>query len=74
MANDILKMIDRCSDISSLSSPYILVGLLFGPAGILKFEIISITSSFVQGEMKNKSLSDVGKSKKKKSFVREWHL
>ena len=53
MANDV-KMIERCSDISSLSSLRIWVGMRFGPADLLglQFEIISIISSFVQGEMK----------------------
>ena len=50
MANGVLKMIERCSGISS-------VGSLFGPADFLglKFEFISIISSFVQDEMKNGS-------------------
>ena len=55
VANDVFKRIERCSDISSVSSLWILVGMLFGPAEFLglKLEIISIISSFVQGEMKN---------------------
>ena len=54
VANDVLKMIERCSDISSVNSLGILVGILFGPANFLglKFGIILIISSFVQGEMK----------------------
>ena len=44
VANDVLKMIERCSDISSVSSRRILVGMQFGPADFLalKSEIISI--------------------------------
>ena len=70
MANDILKMIERCSDISSVSSLRILVGMLFGPADFLglKFEIVSIISSFVQGEMKNESWLGGGKYSKKVLF------
>ena len=67
VANDILKMIERVADTSSLSSLRILVGMLFGRADFLglKFEIISIISSFVQGEMKNESwLGSVKYSKK----------
>ena len=67
VANDILKMIERVADTSSLSSLRILVGMLFGRADFLglKFEIISIISSFVQGEMKNESqLGGVKYSKK----------
>ena len=50
-------MTERCSDISSVNCLRISVGMLFGPTDFLglKFEIISITSSFVQGEMKNES-------------------
>ena len=46
MANDVLKMIERCSDISPVSSLRILVGMLFGPTDFLglRFEIISIIS------------------------------
>ena len=43
MANDVLKMIERCSDISTASSSLrILVQMLFGPVNFLglKFEII----------------------------------
>ena len=60
-------MIERCSDISSESSLWILVGMLFGPADFLgfKLEIISIISSFVQGEMKNESWLGGGKYSKK---------
>ena len=60
-------MIERCSDISSVSSLRILVGMLFGPADFLgfKLEIISIISSFVQGEMKNESWLGGGKYSKK---------
>ena len=60
-------MIERCSDISSVSSLRILVGMLFGPANFLgfKLEIISIISSFVQGEMKNESWLGGGKYSKK---------
>ena len=66
LANDILKMIERCSNISSVSSLRILVGMLFGPANFLglKFEIILIISSFVQGEMKNESGLGGGKYSK----------
>ena len=67
VANDILKMIERVADTSSLSSLRILVGMLFGRADFLglKSEIISIISSFVQGEMKNESwLGSVKYSKK----------
>ena len=44
VANDVLKMIERCSDISSVSSLSILVGMLYGPVDFLslKLEIISI--------------------------------
>ena len=57
VANAILRMIERCSDISSLSSPRILVAMLVGPANFsgLKFEIVSIISCFVQSKMKNES-------------------
>ena len=57
MANEILKIIERCSDISSLSSLKIFVGMLFGPANFpgLKFEIILFFSYLVQSEIKNKS-------------------
>ena len=60
-------MIERCSDISFVSSRRILVGMLFGPADFLglKFETISIISSFAQGEMKNKSWLGGGKYSKK---------
>ena len=63
-------MIERCSDISSLSSLRVLIGMLFGPADVLglKFEIISIISSFVQSEMKNESWLGGGKYLKK-SFI-----
>ena len=55
--NVVLKMIERCSNISSASSLRILVWMLFGLADFLglKFEIISIIFSFVQGQMKSKS-------------------
>ena len=61
-------MIERCSDISSVSSIRTLVGLLFSSVNFLglKFEIISIISSFVQGEMKNVSWLGGGKYSKKK--------
>ena len=61
--NDILKTIERCPDISSVSSLRILVGMLFSPADFLglKFEIISIISSFVEGEMENESWLSGGK-------------
>ena len=64
---DVLKMIERCSDISSVSSLRILVGMLFGPADFfgLKLKIISIISSFVQGEMKNDSWLGGGKYSEK---------
>ena len=67
VANDILKMIERVADTSSLSSLRILVGMLFGPADFLglKFEIISIISSFAQGEMKNESWLGGAKYSKK---------
>ena len=57
MANDVLKTIERCSDISFVSSLRILVRMLFGSANFLglNLEIILIISSFVQGEMKNES-------------------
>ena len=60
-------MIERCSDISSVSSLRTLVGMLFGPADFLglKFEIILIISSVVQGEMKNESRLGGGKYSKK---------
>ena len=63
MANEILKMTERCLKINSLR---ILVRILFGPADFpgLKFEIISIISSFVQGEMKNESCLDGGRYSK----------
>ena len=60
-------MIERCSDMSSISILRILVGMLFGPSDFLglKFEIISIISFFVEGEMKNESwLGGVKYSKK----------
>ena len=49
VANDVLKMIERCSDISSVSSLRILVGMLFGLVDFvgLKFEINSIISPLV---------------------------
>ena len=67
MANDVLKMIERCSDISPVSSLRILVGMLFGPADFLgfKLEIILIISSFVEGEMKNESWLGGGKYSEK---------
>ena len=57
VANDVLKMIERCSHMSSVTSFRILVGMPFGHVDFLglKFEIISIISSFVQGEMKTES-------------------
>ena len=60
-------MIERCLDISSVSSLKILVEMLFGLADFLglKFEIILIISSFVQGEMKNESWLGGGKYSKK---------
>ena len=53
-------MTERCSDISPVSSLRILVGILFDPADFLglKFKIIWIISSIVQGEMKNESWLD----------------
>ena len=44
VANDVLKMIERCSDISSVCSLSILVGMLYGPVDFLglKLEIILI--------------------------------
>ena len=67
VANDVLKMIERCSDISPVSSLRILVGMLFGPADFLgfKLEIILIISSFVEGEMKNESWLGGGKYSEK---------
>ena len=49
LAKCILKIIERCSHISSASSLRNLVGMVFGPADIvdLKFEIILIISFFV---------------------------
>ena len=75
VANEILKVIERCSDISSLSSLRVLVGMLFGPADFLglKFEILSIISSFVQGKMKNECRLGGGKNSKN-IFVGKWHL
>ena len=35
VASDVLKMTERCSDLSSVSSLRILVGILFGPADFL---------------------------------------
>ena len=60
-------MIERYLYIPSVSSLRILVGMLFGPANFLglKFEIILIISSFVQGEMKNESWLGGGKYSKK---------
>ena len=60
-------MIERRSDILSLSSLRILVGMLFGPADFfsLKFEIILIISSFVEGEMEKESWLGGGKYSKK---------
>ena len=65
--NDVLKMIERFLDISSVSSLRILVGMLFGPDNFvgLKFEIISIISSFAQGKMKTESWLSGGKYQKK---------
>ena len=59
-------MYERCSFISSLRNLRILMGILFGPADLLglKFVIISIISSFVQGEMKNESWLGGGKYSK----------
>ena len=50
-------MIKRCLEISSLSSLRILLRMLFGPVDLLdlKFGIISIISTFKQGETKNES-------------------
>ena len=67
-------MIGRSSDISSVSSLRILVGMLLDPADFLclRFEIISIISSIVQGEMKNESSLGGGKySKYMKYFLYE---
>ena len=63
MANHVLKIVERCLDISSVSSPRILVGMLLGPADFLGLnrEIISIISSFEQGEMKKESWLSGGK-------------
>ena len=74
-ANVVLKMIERCSNISSASSLRILVWMLFGPADFLglKFEIISIIFSFVQGQMKSKSW--LGGDKYSKNLLYEkWHF
>ena len=59
-------MIERCSDISSVSGLRILVGMLYDPANFLglKLEIISIISCFAQGEMKNESWLGGGKYSK----------
>ena len=67
VANDVLKVIERCSDISSVSGLRILAGMLFGPADFFgsKLKIISIISSFVQGEMKNDSWLGGGKYSEK---------
>ena len=53
----------------------VLVGMLFGLADFLglKFEILSIISSFVQGKMKNECRLGGGKNSKK-IFVGKWHL
>ena len=65
VADGVLKMIERCSGISS-------VGSLFGPVDFLglKFEFISIISSFVQDEMKNESWLGGGKYSKILSYTR----
>ena len=67
MANDILRLIERCLDMSHVSSLRILVGMLLVSANFLgfTFEIISIISSFVQGEMKNKPWLSDSKFEKK---------
>ena len=46
MANDILKMIEKCLDISSLSGLQILVGKLFGHADLLGLKVTSTTKLF----------------------------
>ena len=75
MGNDILKMIERCSDTSSLGILKILVGMLFGPAKFLglKFEIVSIISSFVQDETKSLVLVRWLKIFQK-LFIWKWHF
>ena len=60
VANDVLKMTERCSDISFVRiyhSVRIWKRMQFGPVDILglKFDIFSIIFSFVRGEMKNES-------------------
>ena len=62
-------MIERCLDTSSLSSLRIFVGMLFGLVNFLgiRFEIIPIISSFVQGEMKNEYWLSGGKYSKKEN-------
>ena len=67
MENDILKIIERCWEISSLNSFRILLGMLIGSANLLglKFQTVSIISSFVQGEMKHESCLVGGKTCKK---------
>ena len=63
-------MIKRCLEISSLSSLRILLRMLFGPVDLLdlKFGIISIISTFKQGETKNESWLGGGKYSKKIFF------
>ena len=63
MINNILKITERCSDISYLSRGRILVGMLFGAADLpgLKIEVISKFSSFSQVKMKNESWLGGGK-------------
>ena len=64
-------MIERCSDISSVSKFRILVGMLFGPTNFLgsEFEIISIISSFVQGKTKIESWLGGGKYSKDLLYI-----
>ena len=75
MGNDILKMIERCSDISSLGILKIWLGMLFGPAKFLglKFEIVLIISSFVQDEIKSPVLVRWWKIFQK-LFIWKWHF
>ena len=63
MLIDILKVIERCSDTSSLIRHLILVGILLGPVDLLglKVELISIITFFVQGEIKSESTLCGGK-------------
>ena len=76
VASDTLKMIERCSDILSLSSLRVFEVMLFCLTDCLdlRFEIISIISSFVQGEMKNESWLVREWKILKKCFIWKWHF